>query len=310
MIWELIGAVVGAGLASGREIAAFFAQYGDAGYAGIAASGVVMYFLGTIRYPISFPYQWMQKTWRLMFSALLIATGGAMLSGAGEVISLTLPIHGAYWLGYACTLILSWILARKTKEGLTYISKAMLLVLIILIGLSLFADPIKAVDISSAQISESLYSGIKYGGFNAALQASVLARYRGNANRQRLCVFGASFGICIILSMGNAAVLRSPGLISEPLPFLKYASSYGRWGYALFASSLYMAILSTQVVCLKGLNGTVLPICCILATSLMGFSSVVERVYPILGGICVFFLLYAKFSKCAARPFHSEADVL
>ena len=310
MMWELVGAVVGAGLASGREISAFFSKYGYAGYAGIAASGVVMYFLGTISYPISFPCQWMHMAWKWMLSALLVVTGGAMLSGAGEVFTLTLPLHGAYWLGLLCTLGFSWLLARKTADGLTHISKAMLTVLLALIALSLLQDSHRGANINTSNISACLLSGIKYGGFNAALQASVLARNHGAPVQKRRSIMGACAVICFILSLGNTALLRRLDLLSEPLPFLKFAASYGRWGYVLFAAALYLAILSTLVVCLKGLSGNILSVGVILAVSLLGFSGVVESVYPLLGVACFLFLLYAKFAKSAARAFHSGADVL
>ncbi|MBE5809623.1 MAG: hypothetical protein E7318_01680 [Clostridiales bacterium] len=305
MMWELVGAVVGAGLASGREIAAFFSRFGYAGYAGIAAAGVVLYLLGTMRYPLIFRYAWMEKLWKILLSALLVATGGAMLSGGGEVFALTLPVRGAYWLGLLVTLLFSWLLAVKIPDGLSHISQAMMIVLLVMIGLSLFTDPQRGIYIDTGSVPACLLSGIKYGGFNAALQASVLARSNMSSPCQRRSVMRACIVITIVLCLGNAVLLRQSVILRESLPFLKVASAYGSWGYCLFAAALYLAILSTLVACVKGVKCSALSIGGILIVSFLGFTGVVEWVYPLLGGSCFVLLLYAKFSKSLAGPFHS-----
>ena len=310
MMWELVGAVVGAGLASGREIAAFFAKFGYAGYIGIAAAGFVLHLLGTMRYPLAFRYAWLEQLWRVMVTALLVATGGGMLSGAGEVCALTLPMHGAYWLGVLGTLGVSWVLALKIPGGLTYISQVMMIVLFVLVGLSLFIEPRRGLNLDPGSIPESLLSGIKYGGFNAALQASVLTRSDVSEACQRRSVTRACIVIALVLCLGNAVLLRQSVMLSEALPFLNVAAAYGSWGYWLFAVALYLAILSTLVACVKGVKGNVMAVGGIILVSFLGFSGVVEWVYPLLGGGCFALLLYAKFSKYSAKPFHSGMDVV
>ncbi|MBR3763152.1 MAG: hypothetical protein IKK57_01200, partial [Clostridia bacterium] len=64
--WELLGAAVGAGLASGREIASFFGQYGMAGVAGAGLSVIVMYLLADASLPLSWLGRWPERLWRAL----------------------------------------------------------------------------------------------------------------------------------------------------------------------------------------------------------------------------------------------------
>ena len=92
LAWELVGAVVGAGMASGREIASFFTQYGGWGMVGILLSVGVLVWLSDVRHPAPWHGRWPERLWQLLQTLLLIATGGAMLSGSGEVAALTLSL--------------------------------------------------------------------------------------------------------------------------------------------------------------------------------------------------------------------------
>ncbi|MGN0763091.1 MAG: hypothetical protein ACI4MK_06870, partial [Aristaeellaceae bacterium] len=87
-----VGAVVGAGFASGREIDSFFSRYGAWSWLGVAAAAAVAggIALGVMRrpgqggMPEGWRGRWPGRLWQGMFGALLLFTGGAMLAGAGE----------------------------------------------------------------------------------------------------------------------------------------------------------------------------------------------------------------------------------
>ena len=116
---EICGAVVGAGFASGKEIASFFSRFGGWSWAGImlAVAVVGAVCLGVMRRPgvAGMPLAWQSRglgrLWTALFTGLMAATGGAMLAGAGEVAALLLPVRGAYWLGMGATLVLAWLSA-------------------------------------------------------------------------------------------------------------------------------------------------------------------------------------------------------
>lgn len=311
LAWELVGAVVGAGMASGREIATFFTQYGTWGMLGILSSVGVLLLLSDVTLPPAWQHIWPATLWRILMSLLLIVTGGAMLSGAGEVAALTLPIPWAHWLGMALTLLLAWLLAKRTVSGLAWVSRGLLAVLAVLILLGFTVTPMRAAAVQTAQPAQAILRGVTYGGFNAALQAPIIATAvcKSRAQRRRHVMAACAIMLCLLM-LGNAVLLRHPALMGESMPFLRMMGSYGKLGYWLGAISLYLAILSTLTACLRGLPGTLLPVLGITLVSAMGFTGVVERVYPVLGGGCFLLLLAAKCMNCGAPPFHQRQDML
>lgn len=308
--WELVGAVVGAGLASGREIASFFARYGGWGYIGILLAVGMLLFLADVPLPSAWPGRWPGKLWNALLTLLLVATGGAMLSGAGEVAALTMPIHGAYWIGLLATLLLAWLLACRTTAGLAWVSKILLGVLALLIGIAFTLPPMKAVSIEQPSPVQALLRGLTYGGFNAALQWPIMQALSASAGERRRTVWLAGLLIMMLLIMGNALLLRHPALLGEPMPFLRLMSGLGKPGYYLGTVSLYFAILSTLTACLRGLQGSVLSVAGILLVSLLGFTGVVEVTYPLLGGGCFVMLVAAKLTNYSAKAFLSRKDML
>lgn len=295
LAWELVGAVVGAGMASGREIASFFTQYGGWGMVGILLSVGVLVWLSDVRHPAPWHGRWPERLWQLLQTLLLIATGGAMLSGSGEVAALTLPIRGAKWMGMAFTAFLAWLLAKKTVSGLAWVSRALLAVLAVLIALGFAVPPIQGVPLQEAAPQMGLLRGLAYGGFNAALQAPIMARATETLNRRRKQSAWLASGIILcLLMLGNAVLLRHPALIGESMPFLMLMRRFGKLGYSLGAVSLYLAVLSTLMACLRGLPGNLLPMAGIVLVSVLGFTGVVEIAYPLLGAGCFLMLAIAK----------------
>lgn len=293
--WELLGAVVGAGLASGREIASFFGRYGAWGFAGIALAVGALLLLGGTELPGSWRGRWPERLWRTLLLLLLISTGGAMLAGAGEVAALTLPVHGAYWLGMAGTLLLAQRLAKHTVTGLMWVSRAMLLVLAAMIALGLTLPPMRAVALTEPPIPMALLRGAAYGGFNAALLHPVMAGAVGlpPKERRRSLIIACLLAGALLVA-GNAVLLRHPALRGEALPFIRLMAQLGQPGFWLGAAALYLAILTTLTVCIRSAGGGWLALGGIVLVALIGFSGVVDAAYPLLGGGCAAMLAAAS----------------
>lgn len=310
LTWELLGAVVGAGLASGREIAAFFTQYGGWGSVGILLATLTMGWLTGPEMPSAWQGKWPMKLWEYLLTAMLMATGGAMLSGSGMVAAMLLPVRHAEGIGAAMTFLLACVLAYRTRGGLAWVSRVLLLLLTAVI-LTAFVLPRRAaVLIADARPAVALAKGLTYGGFNAALQCPILSaapqdvRTRGRSVRRAACL------LCLLLLLGHGALLRHPALVGEPMPFIRLTASLGRAGHLLGACSMYLAILSTLTACLRGLRRHMGLPAGVIAVSLLGFSGVVEAVYPLLGGGCLLWLAAAKFTNSTTRPFISRSDML
>lgn len=310
LTWELIGAVIGAGLASGREVASFFSRFGHWSWLGIIAAVIMLVLLANTGFPVIWRNRWPERTWRILLSLLLIATGGAMLSGGGEVAALVLPIKVARWMGIGFTLLLAWFLAHRTKAGLAWVSCILMMVMTVLIILGLTLPPMRAVPLYDVGLLPAVFKGIAYGGFNAALQHAVLSNAKKETQSSGNAVLRAALVIGILLMLGNLVLLRHSALLSAPMPFVMMLRRFGQAGYLLGACSLYLAILSTLTACLRGLGNSTVPLICIVAVSLLGFSGVVEGVYPLLGAGCFLMLAAGKFMNSYQRTFHSSKDMI
>ncbi len=305
LAWELVGAVVGAGLASGREIASFFSQYGEWSWLGIILSVSMLFWLTNVQIPQGWHGRWPGMVWQTLLTLLLVVTGGAMLSGAGEVTAQTIPLRGAYWLGTAAAFFLAWLLVSRTAGGLAWVSRIMLCAMAVLIGLGFTLPPMRSAPVQEPDALEAILRSLTYGGFNASLLIPILGVNSDSLSHKKRAVRKSCLIVFLLLSVGNAVLLRHPVLLGEPMPYLRMMNQYGEMGFWLGASSLYLAILSTLTACLRGLNGRMVPIIGILLVSLLGFSGVVERCYPFIGGVCFAMLGVVKFLNCFSKSFQS-----
>lgn len=311
LTWELLGTVLGAGIASGREVASFFTRYGAWSIIGIVVAGFTLVYLANSELPPSWHGKWPETLWRMLLSSLLVVTGGAMLSGAGEITDLVLPLNGVYGIGIVTTLALAWFLAHRTQNGLAWTSRAVLIVLAMLIVSGLHMPGENAAVIPTAFLPEGIVRAVSYGGFNAALLLPVLGNSHVSSDHQKKkAILSAGAIFMILLLACNAVLLRNPALLHEAMPFIGMMQRIGNSGYYLGAVSLYLAILSTLTACLRGLGHKWYAAAGITAVALLGFSGVVEVAYPVVGTACLCMLAAAKFTNCSRKPFQARRDML
>ena len=310
----MVGAVIGAGFASGREVAAFFSRFGAISWLGVAAAvGAIAWIsLGAMRspgVPEAWRNRWPGRVWQGMFVALLAATGGAMLAGAGEIAALTIPLHGAYWMGLLSTLCLAWWLSERKLSGLACVSRALTGCLIAVMALGLALPGLRGVWVEDApdwsRLPVSLLRGLCYGGFNVALASPVLDEIAGalSPRERRRCVGLVSAILGALLALGNGVLRRHPALLGAVLPYVELLGLWGRWGMGLGALALYLAVLTTLVACLRGLRSLLIrrwSLCLPVGVALLGFTGAVDGLYPLLGGGC--------FLLLAAKALHRSAD--
>lgn len=284
----IVGAVVGAGFATGREINAFFARFGAFSWIAAACAVGVVGVLLTGGAPKAGA---LGKAWRWAYPALSAATGGAMLAAAGEIAALILPVRGAAWIGMAAALGLAAACGGRPMGLLAWCSGGMsaLLVILLICGAAVPGTG-RAVASSQPTLFQAACSGACYGGFNAALAIPVTIGLERKADRAKT-VAQACVLLACLLAAANTALLRHPELRGEAVPLLGLASGLGRAGQLASAACLLLAVLSTLLACCAGLaeqlpHGRVLSPALIALTALAGFGRLIDRVYPLLGGVC------------------------
>ncbi|MBQ2700416.1 MAG: hypothetical protein IJF65_04575 [Clostridia bacterium] len=301
-----LGAVVGAGFASGRELMSFFTLSGVSSWAGILLSvcvmGVLCYFLLDQRQLFASWYG------QVFFSLLLCVTSGAMTAAGGELFKLLWPFSGGYPLGVGITLGLALILAKRGLRALQIAGQALIpgLAAIFVLGARLPAFSGAAVEGVFKPVI--VFNALSYAGLNMALAAPALSELALSTHSKDRWRTSAIFTVLLLFLMilGNTVLLRHPELKNAPLPMVALLRSYGMIGFYLCASGLYLAVFSTLLAAIRGIchlwqplfHRWTLLLCAAasLVFALNGFIGIVDILYPLLGWSCVILMLQAMIS--------------
>ena len=278
----LLGSVVGAGFASGREIVRFFAAHGAMGFVAVAFSlaALAALFLclaerlsaaGQTGLPGLCASRFGARIGGVctaLFFLLSAVTGGAMLAACAELSALVWPIRPAYAAGFFITLPLAVWLAAHEARGL-------------------------------AAVGGALYAAL-----NAAMMAGALPTLLTlSARKRRACVALLTLLFGLLLTLGMLVCQRHlQSVAMQPLPFVWLSRRLGSGGYLLVALCLYAAALSTlcAMLCamanllprgLKTIARLILSALLCAALARVGFGRIVQSGYPILGALCAALLL-------------------
>ena len=314
----LIGAIIGAGFASGKEIYIFFFSHGIKGIIGIIISitlmGIIIYnslsiivkkriktykeFLNEIFYKnkdskIKDVINIIINTFIIISFYIMIAGGGAYFE---EQFSIN-KVIGSIILAVICYLIL-----RKSTKGLIKMSQILVPLLIIFIAI---IGILNILNINFSNLinymtennrTNWLISAILYSSYNSILLIPVLITLNNSIEKERNIKFIAIFTTIIITILSillffiltkvdvNINNLEMPAVyvISKMYPLLKIL-----YGLILLASILTTAIsLGNSIMQNMGINKNITnAILCVTAVlvSNFGFSNLVNILYPLFG---------------------------
>ena len=330
----IIGALIGAGFASGQEIYLFFFSYGKRGIFGIAVSAIL---LGIIIYKTmiiikknkittykEFLLSIVPKKWRkekvleiinIIINIFILITFYIMIAGFGGYLAETIKIPqiiGSSILAIMCVIIMS-----KETKGIVKVSEIIvpiLIVFIVVIGVYTVISTNVANKIEQMNIingSSWLVSGVLYASYNTILLIPVLISVNNIIDRRE--VSKTSIVITFMIFLLATAVFVSmlkidvnikriempiSYVISTQLPKLK----------VLYGIVILTSILTTAISLIAGLMQNVkeknnkkiwLYLICIssIFISQIGFSALINFLYPIFGYIGIIqILLIAIFS--------------
>ena len=316
----LLGGVVGAGFASGRELVRFFASHGAMAGAAIVCALFTLYALflricsqmeraGCASLAALCRARLGRRMGMLctaLFFALCAVTGGAMLAACAELGALVLPVRHAYAATLALTLAVSLLLCARGLSGLA-LPGALLVLLLPALLLRLLALPVGEACFLPAMTPDlpvrAAADGAAYGALNAAMLAGMLPLLLGlsRASRRRAVRLFTLLFAALLIPGVLVCRRQLPAIARQPLPFVYLSRALGG-GYLLIAACMYTAALSTLLGMLSGmalllpaslsprmrtaLGGAVCLLC-----SLVGFTPLVHSGYPVLGALCMALLL-------------------
>lgn len=315
----IIGAVVGAGFASGQETATFFAGFGTRGFWAVVLAGALFYlgiwsllaylrdsgaasYYDALRELVG-PRLAAAVDW--MVAIFLEVGAGVMYAGGGEIGWQYVRI--APWAGVAIMAAMATSIVYKGVDGLIGANKV--LVPIILLGLALLfatgAPGETRHDTPASPFSPSPLlrtwwsSAVLYVSYNMILVTSVMSaitRRLGETRDIHLAALTASVVLVLVQGLASIRLASDFGLMQAPLPFAKMAGRAGKAASYVYAAAMWSAMLTTATANLqavasrasqwsrRGIRLVLLPISAgAVLTAGWSFLPLIRWAYPLFG---------------------------
>jgi len=315
-----IGAVIGAGFASGQEIMQFIMVHGRDGFKEVVLITILFSYLGTMilylsekfktdNYLILINYLTGNKIARLLdIISLLMLAGGlsVMLSGGGAVFSEHFNV--ASWLGILIIVIINCLVLLCGMQGFVWINAILvplkiafiLLISILLIkaqnapiGTNIITGPV-------GNINRSWFvSGLLYVSYNMILVIAVLSTIGKGIDKKRAIIGGMLGGLGLGITAGVmfwAGLTVYPEITKYKIPMLYMAGLLGTGVKGIMGLLIWMAILTTTVANAHGfaarmaeINSNMYKVIGIGITMLaiplarFDFDKLVGIIYPVFG---------------------------
>lgn len=320
-----VGAVMGAGFASGQEIQQFFVRFGYWGLAGIILSSILFSLLGLAA--LDLQEKWKVTSYKEFFSRLLGSNLGkwadrlvsillfvgmiAMVSGSG---ALFYEYFGfSKWLGISLTVFVIALALWYRGEGVLWINSVLIpLKFIFCLGITIASivlissgDHEQVVSIPHPIIKHWIISAILYVSLNATLAMVVFAslgrEIQKKGARLGAVLGGVALGV-FAFSIG-ASLMRFPDIGTLEIPMVAIAGKLGDWPAFFYVVVLWLAMITAAVGNGFSLVSRVVDsgkwsygyttlslLIFILPVAGVKFSYIVQLVYPLFGYIGLIFL--------------------
>ena len=320
-----VGAVMGAGFASGQEIQQFFVRFGNRGLAGIVFSAFLFSLLGFGM--LELQNRWKVSSYREFFdhllgkrlgrwtdglvSVLLFVGMLAMISGSGALFNEYFGISG--WTGIFLTSMVIALALWFRGEGVLWINSVLIpLKFVACLGIATAAIFLtKTGDGEGIPILPPVFvenwavSAILYVSFNLTLAMVVFASL-GRIVQKPGARLGAVLGglaLGLFAFVIGASLLRFPDILGLEIPMVAVAGKLGDWPAFFYVIVLWLAMITAAVgngfslvsrVVDSGKlsygNAILMVMLLLIPLSGVRFSQIVQFVYPLFGYLGLVFL--------------------
>lgn len=320
-----VGAVMGAGFASGQEIQQFFARFGNWGLIGVVVSSVLFSLLGWGM--LDLQDRWKITSYNDFFNCLLGPRLGrwadklvsillfvgmlAMISGSGALFHEYFGF--SKWLGILLTGSIIGLALWYRGEGVLWINSVLIpLKFIFCLGIAIAAIFLAtSVDHGHVNILPNpivrnwIISAVLYVSFNVTLAMVVFASLGREVQKPGARLGAVLGGVALGLfafSIG-ASLLRFPEILGLEIPMVGIAGKLGDWPAFCYVVVLWLAMITaavgngfsliSRVVDSGRLSyGKTAFILFLLLLPIAGvkFSQIVQLVYPLFGYLGLVFM--------------------
>lgn len=323
-----IGTIVGAGLASGKEITQFFTSFGVKSFLGIILCGTFYIIMGSIISKISVNYNLnsysdvmkiispnlLGKLTGVITTLYLISSASIIIAGSGALIN---QFFGIPKIAGSLIMIAlaSFFLIRGT-DGLievnSFIVPALITTItIITILYFLFCREMVTIDnIASFKPKREgiLLSTILYAGYNILCSSGVLVPLSTQMKKSKTMIIGIFFGaigltlLCCMINL--MLMINQPYIYEYEIPLLFVAQRFGPVIQALLLIIIWLEMFSTEVSDVYSISKTLeqtfnikfergifLVLVIALPISQIGFTNLISTLYPLFGVLSLIFII-------------------
>ena len=323
-----IGTIVGAGLASGKEITTFFTKYGYISFLGILLTGIFYIFICTIISKISIEHKLssyseainlvspniLGKITGITTTFYLISSASIILAGSGALLHQFFGIPKIVG-SIIMAIIASFALLRETN-GLVEINSVIVPSLVTVITLIMILYLLfcrqdltisNILSIEPVKNSGWLTSTILYAGYNTLCCCGVIVPLSYETSDRKSMIKGIALGalvlsiICIFI---NAMLMvNQPYIYKYDIPLLYITDRFGKPIQISLLAIILAEMFSTEVSDVYSISKTLnksfkikykksifLVLLIALPISLIGFSNLISTLYPIFGILSLIFI--------------------
>lgn len=322
-----IGTIVGAGLASGKEITEFFTQYGITSFLGIMGCGIFYILMSSIISKISIDYSLSSysdvmniispnifgKFTGFITTLFLISSASIILAGSGALIHQFFGIPKI--IGSLIMILIAIFFLLRDTEGLievnSFIVPALIgtLTLITVLYFAFCKDTVSFSNISSFPPKKSgiLTSTILYAGYNTLSASGVLVPLSTQMRKTKTMIIGVVSGaigltiLCLIINL--LLTVNQPYIYKYEIPLLFVANRFGNLIQALLLVIIWLEMFSTEVSDIYSISKTLertfhidfkkaifIVIIFALIISQFGFGNLITKLYPMFGLLSLIFI--------------------
>lgn len=322
-----IGTIVGAGLASGKEITEFFTSFGTKSFLGILLCGFFYIFMSSIICKISVMYKLnsyselikltspniLGKITGIITTLYLISSASIILAGSGAIIKEFFGVNKI--IGSLIMLCIALFFLLKGTNGLIQVNSFIvpsLIITITLISILYFVLCPKLITFENIQSFAPkkggiLISTILYSGYNILCSSGVLVPLSTKMKKTKIMVLGIIFGsialtiLCIMINL--LLTINQPYIYEYEIPLLLVANRFGPIIQSILLMIILLEMFSTEVSDVYSISKTLeqtfhikfnkgifIVLLSALPISQIGFSNLITTLYPLFGILSLLFI--------------------
>lgn len=323
-----IGTIVGAGLASGKEITEFFTQFGIKSFLGIIGCGIFYIIMGSIISKISIDNglnsysdvinlispNILGKFTGFITTLFLISSASIILAGSGALIHQFFGIPKI--IGSLIMISIAIFFLLRGTDGLIEVNSFIVpglvctIVLITTLYFTFCKETIAFNNIINFPPHKSglIFSTVLYFGYNTLSASGVLVPLSNQIQKTKTMIIGiiaGSIGLTLLCCMINLLLtVNQPYIYKYEIPLLLVANRFGNVIQAILLVIIWLEMFSTEISDVYSISKTleqsfnisfkqaIFPVLAVaLLISQFGFGNLIVKLYPMFGMLSLIFIL-------------------